>query len=179
MEGMGTDILETMGLDVGDQVLLDASALIAYMEGEGRAKAAMDAIVDIAGSGMLKLRASAIVWTELLRAPASAEIALAYRGFLSDSTRIVIVPVDVAIAYAAAGMLAGQDRRRGSGKGDAPTSSGGEPGPQPFLADALHLATAVVGRCKAVVTNDEAWKQAAPRNLRVIILDELAAAYSL
>ena len=179
MDGMETDIFAATGLDVGDSALLDTSAIIAYIEGSPGAKAAMDAIVDAGGSGMIKLRASALVWTEALRSQQSAEMALAYRRFLADSTRIVIVPVDVAIAYAAAGMLAALDRRSGSEKAGIRPEYGRADDNAPFFADAIHLATAVVGRCKAVITNDEAWKKAAPSNLRVIILDELAASYSL
>ncbi len=179
MDGMGTDIFVATGLDVGDAVLLDTSAIIAFLEGSAGARAAMNAVIDAGGSGMLKLRASALVWTETLRSPPSAETALAYRRFLADSTRIAIVPVDVAIAYAAAGMLAALDHRSGQEKTGLKPEYARQSGATPFFADAIHLATAVVGRCKAVLTNDEAWKKAAPANLRVIILDELAATFSL
>ena len=179
MDGMETDVFAATGLDVGDALLLDTSAIVAYLEGSAGAKAAMNAVIEAGGSGMLKLRASALVWTEALRQPPSAEAALAYRRLLADSTRIVIVPVDVAIAYAAAGMLAALDRRSGQGQVGMRPEHARESGATPFFADAIHLATAVVGRCKAVLTNDEAWKKAAPANLRVIILDELAAVFSL
>lgn len=173
MDNAETEILEAMGLDVGDCVLLDSSAVIGYVEGTGRTKETMDAVVGATTWGGLKLRASAVAWTELLRAALTADTSLAYRRFLSDSTRIVIVPVDVAVAYAASGMLAAFDRRTGQDGSKRAAES------RAFFADAIHLASAVVGRCKAVLTNDREWKDAAPPSLRVIVLDELAAAYSL
>lgn len=170
---MGMKIIEAMGLDVGASILLDSSAVIGYLEGGERSKAAMAALVEAAGSGLVKLSASAVALTETLRGPTDAGLALAYRRFLADSTRIVVVPVDAAIAFGAAGLLSALDARNGQAAAPRETRKAG------FFADAIHLATAIVNRCAAVVTNDEAWREVAPRSLRVVVLDELASAFSV
>ncbi len=187
MDDRGTDMLAPMGLDRGAAVLLDSSAIICYLEGKGPARQAMEAIVDAAAGGLIGLRASALVWTEILRAPLEAETGLAYRRFLSDSSLIVIGVVDVGVAEAAAGILAALDRGRsspthGAAKTNdprAPREAGRGGGRPSFFADALHLACALQEGCAAVLTNDEAWVEAAPPGLRVILIDELAAAFSM
>ncbi|HUX37040.1 MAG TPA: hypothetical protein VMV44_03990 [Rectinemataceae bacterium] len=186
MDDRGTVLLAAMGLGAGARVLLDSSAIICYREGGGSSRAAMEAVVDAAAHGLIRLRASALVWTEILRAPLDPETGLAYRRFLADSSLIVIDPVDVAVAEAAAGILAALDRGRpfpGAGaartKDQGKAREAGRGGGSAFFADALHLASAIAGRCQAVLTKDEAWAGAAPPGLRVILLDELAAVISM
>ena len=75
-----------------------------------------------------------------------------------------VAPVDVAIADAAADIL----RDRALVRPD-----------ELSLPDAVHLASAFVTGADAVITNDSAWIDLAPRGLRVIILDDLVAAVSM
>jgi predicted nucleic acid-binding protein len=53
----------------------------------------------------------------------------------------------------------------------------GNPGSSRFgvsFADAIHLATALIHRADAVLTNDEAWRDV-PEAPSVFLVDELAA----
>jgi predicted nucleic acid-binding protein len=148
----------------GSIVLVDSSALVYMVEGEGSSprRAAVERFFEEAASRGSRLVASTIVWTELLEGPLSAgesELAAAYRSILADSSRIALREVDVAVAEAAAELAAalpGSKRRR--------LSSG----------DLLHIATAIEIGASAILTNDEAWR-AVPRCPPLVLVDELAA----
>ncbi len=142
-------------LPPGASILLDASPLIYLVEGSpSRRRAVESFLADAAGAGH-RLVASTLVWTELLHKPlASGDAALAgrYRSLLADSDRLALAPVDVAVAEEAA-------RLRALGRLQ--------------LADAIHLATAVVLRVDAILGNDERWKLV-PGCPPLILVDELA-----
>jgi len=156
--------LRPLGVGEGELVLVDSSALIYLIdEPEGSARGfAVGAFVEAAQAGLIRLAASAIAWTELLAGPiasADGERADRFRSFLANSAIVRIEPLDVAIAEEAA-------RLRGAGA--ARRKAGLE------LADAVHIATAIVIRADAVLTNDEAWKLV-PGCPRVLLVDDIAA----
>lgn len=144
-----------LGLRRGDALLVDASPLIYFMEDSGARHRAVEAFLALAAEAELRLLASTIVWAELLRGPlASARPALAdgYRRLLADSSRIVLSPVDVAVADEAARLMALR----------------GLP-----LADALHVATARTLAVAAILGNDESWREV-PECPPLLLVDELA-----
>lgn len=157
--------LPGLGLKAGDLVLVDAGPLI-YLSGDsaGRRGETVEAFFETAKSEGLGLVASTLVWTEVLRgclASGDGPAAETARGLLADSTRIRLEPLDVAVAEEAAVLLA-------AGRVE--------------LADAIHIATAFVTGAKALLTNDEAWRdlvrdrgKKGGRGLpRVLLVDELA-----
>lgn len=157
--------LLALGFKSGDLVLVDAGPLI-YLSGEsaGRRKETVEAFFEAARAVGLNLAASTLVWTEILRGCLASGDRLAAesaRRLLADSTRIRLEPLDVAVAEEAAALLA-------AGRIE--------------MADAIHIATAIVAGAKALLTNDEAWRDLAEdrekkggRGLpRVLLVDELA-----
>lgn len=154
-----------LGLEKGALVLLDSSPLIYHVEGGTAARAAvLGYFLDAAKEGKIRLAASTLLWTEVLTRPQAGKdraVADRYRQILSDSRSLVLAPVDVAIAEAAAGLLC---RRAGRLE----------------LADAIHLATATTLGAAAILTNDEAWKEMLgdekkdPGLARILLVDELA-----
>ncbi|HUW40656.1 MAG TPA: type II toxin-antitoxin system VapC family toxin [Rectinemataceae bacterium] len=139
----------------GASILLDSSPLIYLVEGSPLRRRAVERFLAYAADRGLRLVASTLIWTELLHKPlASGETALAdrYRSLLADSDRLALAPVDVAIAEEAARL---RTLRRLQ------------------LADAIHLATALVLRVDAILGNDERWKLV-PECPRLILVDELA-----
>ena len=157
--------LQVLGLKPGDLVLVDAGPLI-YLSGPaaGRRRETVEAFFEAAKAEGLGLVASTLVWTEVLRGclasgdRASAEAA---RSLLADSARIRLEPLDVAVAEEAAALLAAY---------------------RVEMADAIHVATAVVTGAEAMLTNDEAWRDLVQdrgkkggRGLpRVLLVDELS-----
>ncbi|MDP3180137.1 MAG: PIN domain-containing protein, partial [Spirochaetaceae bacterium] len=98
---------------------------------------------------------STVIWTELLAAPLRSgdrALATAYRSLLSDSSRIVLEPVDAAIAERAALLRASRNLE---------------------LADSIHIATALVLGAAAILGNDEAWRRV-PECPPLLLVDELA-----
>jgi predicted nucleic acid-binding protein len=174
---------ERFGLEAGDLVLLDSAPLIYFLEAEAgkappeaeasRAKLVGD-FLEAAHAGGIRLVASTLAWTEILRGPLAIADRLraeAGRRLLAASPFLCLEPVDVAIAEEAAGLLA--------------LFPGGS-GRRLELADSLHLATAIVLGAAAILTNDGAWadilalrsdtqaKKGKGRGLpRVLLLDEL------
>ena len=151
--------LRGLGLAPGSLVLLDSGPIVYLVEGNpGPRPAVAASFLEAADSGALRLAVSAIAWSELLEGPLSAgdeALAARYRRLLADSRRILVVPVDVAVAEEAA--------RLGAGGGRKPLG----------LADRIHVATAIVIGAEAVLTNDEAWASE-PACPRVLLVDELA-----
>jgi predicted nucleic acid-binding protein len=142
------------GLKHGDLVLLDSGPLIYFLEGRDEA-AGLDglpsraslvaAFLDMARAGELALVASTLAWTEVLRGGLATSAPLRTRearSLLADSRLLRLEPLDVAIAEEAACLL-------------AQPLTGGRRGAE--LADAIHLATALVLGVSAILTNDEAW----------------------
>jgi len=155
------ELPDLLGLGPGELLFVDSAPLIYLVEGEGRRRVAMAALYGAAGRGELRLAASVLAWTELLRKADKGEKSLSLRRLLADSSRLVLLPIDVAVADGAATLLRGALR------------------PGPSLPDALHLASALVAGAAAILTNDTAFRSFAPRGLRIIILDELAASISM
>lgn len=150
-------------LPEGAIVLVDSSALVYLVEGESGSsrRGVMENFLVEAAQRRLLLVASTLVWAELLEKPlAAGDAALAsrYRALLSDSTRLELRVVDVAVAERAAALsatLAPAFRRSLS------------------AADLIHIATALVAGASAVLGNDEAWRDVPPCP-PLILVDELA-----
>ncbi len=135
-------------------LFVDTSCLVYLLESGGvsnRGRVVASAL-DAAHRGGVRVVASVIAWTELLAGASGAASRDAARAFLADSSKVELEPVDVAVADEAA-------RLRNCCR--LP------------LADALQIATAIVAKADAVLTNDEAWR-AIPACPRALILDELA-----
>jgi predicted nucleic acid-binding protein len=155
-----------MDLDLSPDaaILIDSSALVYLVEGEplSARRKAVERFFGAAAKARSRLLASTVVWAELLERPIAerdAERELAYRRLLSDSSRIELLVVDVAIAERAAALRAALPpaaRRRLS------------------EADIIQIATAIEHRARAILTNDEAWREA-PLCPPLFIVDELAA----
>ena len=151
------------GLPAGAIVLIDSSALVYLVEGESGSprRAAVESFFDQAEAGAWTVVASTLAWKELLEKPLAAgraELASRYRRTLSDSARIELRVVDVAVAEEAAALsasLAPALRRAVS------------------AADLVHVATAIVAGAHAILGNDEAWRRI-PRCPPLILVDELA-----
>jgi predicted nucleic acid-binding protein len=146
---------DASALPDGSLVLVDAAPLVYLVEGQGPRRAAVEGFLELARARSFRLAASTLVWTELLEGPLrSGDAALAerYRILLSDYSRLVLIPVDVAVAEEAARLAA----LRGLG-----------------VADAVHVATAIVAGAKAVLGNDEAWG-AVPECPPLLLVDEMA-----
>jgi predicted nucleic acid-binding protein len=135
-------------------ILVDTSAILYYVEKAPRRGEAVSRFFSDALADKKILAVSAIVWTEaLIRPLRDNDTALAdcYRAVLADSTKIRTEPVDVAIAEKAAMLRA---------RYNLP------------LADATHIATAVIINASAILTNDEKWREI-PECPEIIIIDEL------
>lgn len=155
--------LGILGLEEGDLVVVDTAPLVYLIEGKEPRRRTAERFFGLARRGGLRLAISALAWTELLAAPLGRtddELASRYRRFLADSRNLLVAPVDVAIAEKAAELLA--------------LSAPGRP---LGLADALHLATAIVLGARAILSNDEDLvraRAALRKGPRILILDELA-----
>jgi predicted nucleic acid-binding protein len=154
-------LLEILRIGRGGLLLIDTAPLI-YLLGEpGRRRSFMEALVAAGRAGSLRLGASVLAWTELLRKPLAAGDhagAAACRRLLAEEAGLRIYPVDVAVAEEAARLL-GLSPRLG-------------------LPDAVHLATALVAGAGAILGNDGAWLPALAGNgPRVVFLDEAAAEF--
>ncbi len=165
-------------LSPGSRVLVDSSALVYMIEDVPRRGPAVAAFLNDLDASGGKLFASVLVMTELLERPLARgdkELVLRYRRFLADSSLLVLVPVDAEVAERAAGLLA----RGGMGSKAAgfPSLRPGNPGSSRFglsFADSIHLATALVHKADAILTNDEVWREL-PEAPTVYLVDELAA----
>ncbi len=147
----------------GSLVLVDSSALVYLVEGAPGSprRSAVERLLGEAETGGLRFVASTMAWTELLEKPrAERDTALAdrYRALLSDSRRLELRVVDVAVADRAALLWASLSpplRRRLS------------------TADIIHIATALVAGATAVLGNDDAWRDV-PSCPPLLLVDELA-----
>lgn len=145
-------------------VLVDSSALVYLVEGEEdspRRKAVERFLAEAASRGERAL-ASTVAWAELLERPLAlgdADMAGRYRRILSDSSRIELAVVDVAVAERAAALAAALPRQARRSLSDA---------------DLLQIATAIEEGTSAILTNDEAWARVelCPP---LALVDELAA----
>jgi predicted nucleic acid-binding protein len=133
-------------IPAGATILLDTSAVLAYLSGAEPASAAAASIIDgFVGIGRNPAVVSAITVTEALVRPMRAASATAIRlvdDFLLHFPNLRVEPVTVAIAREAARIRAATA---------APTP------------DSLILATAVASAAAALVTNDRSWSAVSSR----------------
>jgi predicted nucleic acid-binding protein len=145
-------------IPAGATILLDTSAVLAYLSGAEPASAAAATIVDgFAATGRNPAVVSAITVTEALVRPMRAASLTAIRlvdDFLLHFPNLRVDPVTVAVAREAARIRAVTA---------APTP------------DALILATAVAASAGALVTNDRSWSGVATRaglSIQIVLLEE-------
>jgi predicted nucleic acid-binding protein len=143
-------------IPVGVTILLDTSAVLAYLSGAESASAAAASVIDgFVASGRNLAVVSAITVTEALVRPMRAASSTAIRAvddFLLQFPNFRVDPVTVAVAREAARIRAATA---------APTP------------DSLILATAVVAPASIVVGNDASWPGLAKRaglEIRMLVL---------
>jgi len=143
-------------IPVGVTILLDTSAVLAYLSGAESASAAAASVIDgFVASGRNLAVVSAITVTEALVRPMRAASSRAIRAvddFLLQFPNFRVDPVTVAVAREAARIRAATA---------APTP------------DSLILATAVVAPASIVVGNDASWPGLAKRaglEIRMLVL---------
>jgi predicted nucleic acid-binding protein len=148
-------------IPAGETILLDTSAILAYLSGSERASAIATALIDeLVGTGRNPAIVSAITVGEVLMRPYRAGSPSAVRlveDFLTHFPNLRVDPVTGEIARLGARIRAATA---------APTPH------------ALILATAVAGSAGIAVGNDAGWPGIAERadlNLRVVVLDLLAS----
>ncbi|MEA2547893.1 MAG: hypothetical protein QOE42_491 [Chloroflexota bacterium] len=146
-------------IPVGETILLDTSAILAYLTGSERVSPiAAVLIVELVGTGRNSAIVSAISVCEVLVRPYRAGSPSAVRlveDFLAHFPNLRVDPVTVEIARLGARIRVAMA---------APTP------------DALILATAVAGAAGMAVGNDAGWPGIVERaglNLRVVVLDSL------
>ena len=147
----------------GALVLVDSSALVYLVEGEEGSprRKAVESFFAEAAARAWTVIASTLIWKELLEKPLATEqgeLAARYRRFLSDSSRMELRVVDVAVAEAAAVLAASL----------APAPRRGI-----SAADLVHVATAITAGADAILGNDADWRKI-PRCPPIILIDESA-----
>jgi predicted nucleic acid-binding protein len=143
-------------IPAGATLLLDSSAVLAYLSGTEAASAAAASVIDgFVGTGHNLAVISTITMTEALVRPNRAASPSAIRlvdDFLLRFPNLRIDPVTVAVAREAARIRASTAAR---------------------TPDALILATAVLAPAAIVVTSDASWPSLAKRahlEIRVVVL---------
>jgi predicted nucleic acid-binding protein len=146
-------------IPAGATLLLDTSAVLAYLSGSEPASAVAASIIDgYVASGRNAAIVSTITVTEALVRPIRSASATAIRlveDFLLRFPNMRIEPVTVAVAREAARIRAATA---------APTP------------DALIIATAAIASARVVVGNDRTWPNIAKRaglGLDVVVIDQL------
>jgi predicted nucleic acid-binding protein len=146
-------------IPAGATILLDTSAVLAYLSGAESTSAAAASVIDrFVASGRNLAVVSAITVTEALVRPMRAGSSTAIRlvdDFLLQFPNLRVEPVTVAVAREAARIRAATA---------APTP------------DCLILATAVLAPASIVVGNDASWPGLAKRAklpTRILVLEEL------
>ena len=127
---------------VGSVIVLDSSAVLAYLDGGEQVSAAATHVIDgLVRSGRNLGVISAVTVTEALVRPLrlAHDSITAVEDFLRNFPNLTIVPIDYAVSREAARIRALTGLR---------------------TADALVMATAVVSGASVVVGNDERWKSA-------------------
>jgi predicted nucleic acid-binding protein len=135
------------------RLYLDTAPLVYYVEENPIYVERMDAVIKAVENTPIQAVSSAITLTEVLSHPirlGHTRYEKAYRDILLHSGGFELLPVTVEIADLAAALRARYNLR---------------------TPDALHIATAIVTRCDAFLTNDKRLRQA--NEIRVLTLDEL------
>lgn len=155
---MSRAVLEA-AIPAGQTVLLDTSAILAYLTGSERVSAVAAVLIDqLVGSGRNLAVVSAITVCEVLVRPNRAGSPGSVRlvdDFLAHFPNLRVDPVTIEIARLGARIRAATA---------APTP------------DALILATAVAGSAEIAVGNDAGWPAIVERadlDLTVVVLDSL------
>jgi predicted nucleic acid-binding protein len=155
---MNGAVLEA-AIPAGETVLLDTSAILAYLSGSDRVSGIAAALIDqLVASGRNPAIVSAITVCEVLVRPNRADSPRAVRlveDFLTHFANLRIEPVTIEIARLGARIRAATA---------APTP------------DALILATAAVSSARIAVGNDAGWPGVVERadlGLRVVVLQAL------
>ncbi len=127
----------------GSTVVLDTSAVLAYLGGGELASGAATEVIDgLIRSGRNSGLISSVTVTETLVRPFQSSAATAVgvvETFLTQFPNLIVVPVDYAVAREAARV-----------RGTTGLST----------ADSLIIATALIKRADVVVGNDERWRSA-------------------
>jgi predicted nucleic acid-binding protein len=161
--------IDGLALSRGALVLVDSSALI-YLLSETERADIVRAFFDAAESGTIKLAASTLAWTEVLAGPLAAGDEAAEREarrLLSDSSRLYLAPLDVAVAEEASRLMAAPRQTAASRMAAASRH-------RLETADAVHLATALTLGAEAVLTNDSGWREFLGANEDGAMEDEVA-----
>jgi predicted nucleic acid-binding protein len=161
---MGTAVSRAVleaAIPAGETILLDTSAILAYLSGSERVSAIAAILIDeLVATGRNPAVVSAISVSEILVRPYRAGSPSAVRlveDFLAHFPNLRLDPVTVDIARLGAGIWASTA---------APTP------------DSLILATAVASSAGIAVGNDAGWPAIAERadlKLEVVVLDALAS----
>jgi predicted nucleic acid-binding protein len=148
-------------IPAGAMVLLDTSAVLAYLSGAEPASAIAATVIDgFVGSGRNPAIVSTITVMEALVRPMRAASSTAIRlvdDFLLRFPNLRVDPVTVAVAREAARIRAATA---------APTP------------DALILATAIAASAKVIVGNDQSWPGIAKRgglSIEIFLLDQVSS----
>lgn len=131
---------------------LDSAPLIYYIEEEPRYLPALISIIDAIDEGKITCYASTVVLLEVLVKPLREKdeaLAHEYQDILLHS-RLRLVAVNTLIAQEAARLRA-QYRLK--------------------TPDAIHIATALVQKADALLTNEPAWKRV--KEIPIVVLDDL------
>lgn len=135
------------------RLYVDSAPLIYYVEENAAYIAKMDQIIELIDDDALLAVTSVIILPEVLAQPVRLgrpEIEQAYRDILLNSKQIRLISVSRAIAEKAIDLRARYNLR---------------------TADALHIATAIRGKCEAFLTNDFGLKRVT--EISILVLDEL------
>lgn len=140
---------------VDQRVYVDTNAFVYFLQRHPEFYGRVLPLFEAAAQGRLQLVSSELTVAELLVQPyklGRADVAATYRRFLKDEGLIELVPISLNVLEAAAAS-------RGTLGGS--------------LADAIHIATASLSDCVALVTNDHGIRAAPP--LKIIQLATINA----
>lgn len=132
---------------------IETSPFIYYVENHPIYSDKVDAIFQIVENDGISIKVSTITLTETLKKPlelGDLKLATTYREMLHTSSYIELVAVSAEIADRAAQLRATYNLK---------------------TPDSLHIASAIVFGCTALLTNDKSLRRVS--EIRVLLLDEL------
>lgn len=150
---MGSPVKIRATLQTVQQLYIETTPLIYYVEENPTYIARMDAIIAMVGQGNIALVSSVITLAEVLPQPlktGNTTLAQEYRAILVHSAGFSLLSVTAQMAERAADLRARYSLR---------------------TPDALHVATAIIAGCDAFLTNDAALRRIS--ELHVLLLDDL------
>lgn len=137
------------------RLYIETAPLIYYVEAHPDYIARMDTIIDAVENQPIRAFSSVITLTEVLTQPLKTGnriLEQEYRDILVNSGGYQLIPTSVRVAESAADLRARYNLR---------------------TPDALHIASAILARCDAFLTNDSGIRRVS--ELTVLVLDELEA----